>query len=54
MAVVNGKPAPYKLMPRFSDAHFTADALAGEGILRGVIRRDRWQPSVHPVVVNVG
>ena len=32
MAVLNGKPAPYKLMPRFPDAHFTADALAGEGV----------------------
>ena len=32
MAVLNGKPAPYKLVPRFPDAHFTADAMAGEGI----------------------
>ena len=32
MAVLNGKPAPYKLMPRFPDAHFTADAMAGEGV----------------------
>jgi hypothetical protein len=32
MGVLNGKPAPYKLMPRFPDAHFTADAMAGEGV----------------------
>jgi hypothetical protein len=32
MDVLNGKPAPYKLMPRFPDAHFTADAMAGEGV----------------------
>jgi hypothetical protein len=32
MAVLSGKPAPYKLMPRFADAHFTADAMAGEGV----------------------
>ncbi len=32
MAVLNGKPAPYRLMPRFPDAHFTADAMAGEGV----------------------
>ena len=32
MAVLNDKPAPYKIMPRFPDSHFTADALAGEGV----------------------
>jgi hypothetical protein len=32
MAVLNGKPEPYKVMPAFSDAHFTPDALTAEGI----------------------
>jgi hypothetical protein len=32
LGVLNGKPAPWRVMPRFPDAHFTADALAGEGI----------------------
>jgi hypothetical protein len=32
MAVLNGKPEPYKVVPRFPDAHFTPDALAGEGV----------------------
>ena len=32
MAVSNGRPEPYKLMPGFSAAHFTPDALTAEGI----------------------
>jgi hypothetical protein len=32
MGVMNGKPTPYRIVPRFADAHFTPDAMAGEGV----------------------
>jgi len=32
MSVLNGKREPYKMVPPFADAHFTPDALAGEGV----------------------
>lgn len=32
MAVLNGRPEAYKDVPPWPDAHFTADAMAGEGV----------------------
>jgi hypothetical protein len=32
MAVLNDRPDPYKIVPPWPDSHFTADAMAGEGV----------------------